>query len=225
MIALGLTCSPLEFCVALKESKQKYSVSEMTKHPIILFPTLNDFVKMRRRNIPRKILIFDTPERLSTVKGLTVLKQKTVNTLLPAVLKETTESTELSLTVRKYIQEIIDSNKDDNTSFIHVYNTNLYNISFLPTRDIIRKFYMAHLSGEITRDQFTREISSYYPKRGKSLIAVDNLVEIMDTDLFKRMQTALQKAQGNKTTKEIEAIANKYEVAPFDLRYFLSSKK
>lgn len=224
MIALGLTCSPLEFCIALKDANEKYSVSEMGRHNIIVFPTLNDFVKMRRRNIPRKIIIFDAIERLSTINGLTILKQKTVATLLPMVLDYTKESPDLSLSPRNYVQEIIDQNKDDNISFIHTYNTNLYNISFQPTRDHIRKYYIAYLNSDITLEQFNREIAPFYPKRGKSLIAVDNLVAIMQTDLFKSMQIALQKAQG-KSTKEVEEIASKYGVAPFDLRYFLSSKK
>jgi len=224
MIALGLTCSPLEFCSALKDTKEKYSVNEVTRAKIAVFMTLDTFTKIRQRNIPRKVLIFDTVERLDIVTGLTILKQKTVNTLLPLVLSHEATTPELSLKNRDYVKEIIEKNKDDSTSFLHIYSTNLYDISFAPTRDAIRNLYLAFINGTIDRQKLEREMKQHYPKRGKSLLAVNNLMELLDTDLFKRMQKAIQKAQG-KQTKEIEAVASKFEVAPFDLRYFLNTSK
>ena len=224
MIAFGSTLSPLVFCETLQNKKQKFSINSVDKSKIAIFLGLDAFTALRKKTIPRRIVIFDTKERLQMVQNLQFTKGLNIENAVDYVLNSKIESEPLWIKNIDYVDKILQANIDDNTSFVHLYNTNLYNITQVLTRDAVKKLYRDLILGNIDDKKFLKEIEKIYPKRGKSLEAVLELVDLTKTELFLRFKQAIKLSIG-KSDKEVTKIAEKQNVAAFDLRYFLSSLK
>lgn len=223
MIATGLTISPIELYEVLKKSKIQYSVNQVGM-PNILILGLEKFVKLKPSITKQRCLIFDTKERLQTIKGLPILLDKNPNKVVDKI-KNLKSISLTGIENRNYIFEYLEKNKDKEGGFLHLYNTNIYKISQKPSRELIKMLFLSLLNGKISETIFKKEIAKVMPKKGQALIATESLIELSRTESFKNMQECIQKAKTAKHDREIEKLATTYDIAAFDIRYLLSTLK
>jgi hypothetical protein len=223
MIAIGVTCDPLSFCKLLKEKRQPFSVNAIETARNVVCTSFAEFRRLNPTSTKKRVIIFDAFEKLKTIQNIVLIKAKSP---LECVNKTVSQNNHVAVSVKNhdYIVETIDKNNDSSISFLHEYNTNLYNITSVSTRESIRTLYFSYLHGRISKETFDKELAPLQPKRGKSVEAYDALHNLVSSHLFKQTQEAIKFARG-KHDRELDKIAKDYGIAAFDLRYFIYSNK
>lgn len=223
MIAVGVICDPLSFCKTMKEKRQPFSVNSIDNAKTVICTSFAEFRRLNPTGTKKRIIIFDALEKLKTIHNIVMIKNKSP---VECVNKAITQNTHVSVSIKNhdYIVETIDKNNDSSISFLHEYNTNLYNITSVSIREAIRTLYFSYLHGRISKEAFEKELNPLHPKRGKSVDAFIALKELVSCDLFKQTQEAIKFAKG-KHDRELDKIAKDHGIAAFDLRYFLYSNK
>lgn len=223
MIVVGLVCDPLSFCAGLKRNKQPFTVNSVNGAKNVVCTSFAEFRRLSPNNTKKRMIIFDALEKLKTIENIVLIKTKSID---ECVRKSIAANTHVKVSVKNhdYIVETINKNNDSSISFLHEYNTNLYNITSVSLREVVRGLYFDYLHGRITKENFYREFNPLYPKRGKSVEAFDSLKKLIDDKLFQQTQKAIQISQG-KHDRELDKIAKDHGIASFDLRYWLYSNK
>lgn len=221
MRAAGLSVDPIQFCEFLKEKKIKFSVDSCQEKTAVFIGT-ESFNRSRAvcKDGATRLLVFDAKERLQMLTGLPIINGN-LSSVWDKVkgLKPVT----IQFKNRDYIKETLDSNKDREGGFLHAYNTNLYRILPKPSREGFKDQFFSLLNGSMSRKDFEKKIRLYPPRRGKSAEAMQALVDLTSTPAFANMQECVREAIGVKKDKDVVAIAQKYDVPAFDLRYVLST--
>jgi hypothetical protein len=223
MIAIGVICDPLLFCKTMRDRKQPFSINTIGPARNVVCTSFAEFIRLNPTVTKKRIIIFDALEKLKTIQNIIMIKNKLATECVNRVIKENKHIT-VSIKNHDYIVETIDKNNDSSISFLHEYNTNLYNITSVATRESIRSLYFSYLHARIPEEKFIKELNALHPKRGKSVEAFLTLKELVNSSLFKKTQEAIKFAKG-KHDRELDAIAKTYGIAAFDLRYFLYSNK
>lgn len=222
MIIAGSTSSPVEFFQKASRTKMRFSVNDV-QSPNIIITGFENFIKLKPTITNQRCLIFDTQERLESIQGLVIIKDKKVDMILDRF--KSLKHVEITGVVNKnYIFEFLEKNKEDG-GFLDLFSTNLYKVSQKPVREAVRTLFLSLLTSKINPSIFKRDILKIMPKKGKAQTAVEFLLELSGTDLFRNMQECIKKAKNAKNDREIKQLAQQYDVAAYDVRYLLSTLK
>ena len=188
-------------------------------------PKMMSFLRQIAVKKARHTILLFAPQKIMEELGINILDNKTITNINIAsyIINNPNTQPPSKIPTLKRDADIFDlvAKSKSEKSFLQAYQALFYTFQFSMQKDI-KNAVLLFLTNKIGIEDFKTKMLSFSPKRGNALIRFQGIIDLTISDIGLTLKKAVVEVLKTKEVeKNIKQIANKYDISPFDVRYFV----